>query len=366
MLLCNYNIYYFYLKKMSEKLITRILDYAIKEKASDIHLAELFPLSFRINWELIKLPDSSIISKEKVDIIISELLNWDKRMIEDFMNNRDIDFAYLNDDGTSFRVNWFFKMGRPAFVMRRIEQVPLTVEKLWLPKWAWVLPTLKQWLILVTWPTWSGKSTTMVAILEQINKTRKEHVITIEDPIEFVFKNKESIFSQRELWRDTESFHSALRAAMREDPDIVMVWEMRDKETVEAALELAETGHLVISTLHTSSAVQTIIRLLSFFPIDSQNAVSEKIASSLQWVISQRLIPKADWQWRVWIYELMIANTWIVNQIRMWKINQMQSSIETWARDWMVTMKKFADNLNEEWIINKKDYENYFKKEDSI
>jgi len=349
---------------MSTKLITRILNYAVKEKVSDVHLTEWLPISFRIHWELKKLPDSSIISKEKAKIITSELLNWDEKIVDEFMINRDIDFAYINDDGTAFRVNGFFKMGKPAFVMRRIEQEPLSVEKLWLPEWAWLLPTLKQWLILVTWPTWSWKSTTMVAILEQINKTRKEHIITIEDPIEFVFKNKGSIFSQRELWRDTKSFHSALRAAMREDPDIVMVWEMRDKETVEAALELAETGHLVISTLHTSSAVQTVVRLLSFFPLDSQNAVAEKIASSLQWIISQRLIPRADWTWRVWIYELLIANTWILNQIRMWKINQMQSSIETWSKDWMITMKKFADNLNQKWIINKKDYIHYFNRED--
>ncbi len=346
-----------------EKIITRILNYWIKEWASDIHIAEWFPISFRIHWKLIKLPDTSILPKEKMKLIISELLLWSNSKINEFMDKKDIDFSYTNIDNTSFRINWFFKMWKPAFVLRRIEKEPLTVEKLWLPKWAWVLPTLKQWLILVTWPTWSWKSTTMVALLEQINKTREEHIITIEDPIEFIFKNKKSIISQRELWKDTQNFHSALRAAMREDPDVIMVWEMRDKETVEAALELAETGHLVISTLHTSSAVQTIIRLLSFFPLESQNAVSEKIASSLQWIISQRLIPKANWIWRVWIYELLISNTWIINQIRMWKINQMQSSIETGWKDWMITMKKFADQLAEEWVINEEDYKNYFKDE---
>jgi twitching motility protein PilT len=206
----------------------------------------------------------------------------------------------------------------------------------------------------------------MVAILEQINKTRKEHIVTIEDPIEFIFENKLSIISQRELWRDTKSFHSALRASMREDPDVIMVWEMRDKETVEAALELAETWHLVISTLHTSSAAQSIIRLLSFFPPETQSAIWEKIASSLAWILSQRLIPRVDQNWRVWIYELMIANTWISNQIRMWKISQMQSSIETWAKDWMITMKKFADDLEQQWIIKKEDYMNYFKDDTEI
>jgi len=346
---------------MQEKIITKILNYWIKENASDIHIAEGFPISFRIHWKLNKLPDTSIISKEKMNIIVSELLKWNKEDINNFLRQKDIDFSFKNTDETSFRVNWFFKMWKPAFVLRKIEKEPLTIEKLWLPKWAWILPTLKQWLILVTWPTGSWKSTTMVAILEQINKTREEHIITIEDPIEFIFKNKKSIISQRELWKDTKNFHSALRAAMREDPDVIMVWEMRDKETVEAALELAETWHLVISTLHTSSAVQTIIRLLSFFPLESQNAVSEKIASSLQWIISQRLIPRANWIWRIWIYELLISNTWIINQIRMWKINQMQSSLETWARDWMITMKKFAEQLHEQWLIKKEDYIHYFK-----
>jgi len=344
-------------------MLNRILNYAIKEKASDIHISEWLPITFRINWELIKLPDTSIIWKESMLIIIEQLLDWEKSEIALFKKNKDIDFSFTNIDSTSFRVNWFYKMWKAAFVMRKIEKEPLTVENLWLPKWAWIFPTLKQWLILITWPTWSWKSTTMVAILEQINKTRPEHILTIEDPIEFIFKNKKSIFSQREVWNDTKTFSSALKWAMREDPDVIMVWEMRDKETVLAALELAETWHLVISTLHTSSAVQTIIRLLSFFPFDAQNAVSEKIASSLQWVLSQRLIPKAKWKWRVWIYELMLNNTWISNQIRMWTINQMQWTIETSSKAWMITMKNFADNLEKEWIINKEDYINYLKKE---
>lgn len=349
---------------MAEKFITRILNYSVKENASDIHIAEWFPLSFRINWELVRLPDSSIITKEKIDIVIDELLNSDKHSIDYFLDNKDIDFAYTGIDNTSFRVNWYFKRGKPAFVLRKIAKEPQSISSLWLPPWAKHFPLMKQWLILVTWPTWSGKSTTMVAILEEINKTRKEHIITIEDPIEFIFKNKESIFSQRELWIDTKSFHASLRASMREDPDIIMIWEMRDKETVEAALELAETWHLVISTLHTSSAVQTIVRLLSFFPLEAQNAISEKIAWSLQSILSQRLIPRKDSKWRVWIFELMNANTAILNQIREWKINQMQGSIETWKKDWMIPMKWYAEILEAKWIIDKKDYIHYFKVED--
>jgi twitching motility protein PilT len=149
---------------------------------------------------------------------------------------------------------------------------------------------------------------------------------------------------------------------MREDPDIVMVWELRDPETVKAALELAETGHLVISTLHTSSAVQTITRLLSFFPLNSQNAIREKLADSLKWVLSQRLIPKV-WWWRIWIYELMFVNTGIKNLIREWHLNQMQWNIETGMKYWMITMKKFADNLRDQWLVLEKDYINYFRED---
>ena len=344
-------------------IISQILDYSIKEKASDIHLSEWLALTFRIEWKLKTFPESTIISSEKIKIILNELFLWNKKYIDDFLINRDADFSYTNSDSTSFRVNWFFKIWKISFILRRIEKEPLSIEKLWLPSGVGKIPLLKQWLVLVTWPTWSGKSTTMVALLEQINKTRKEHIITIEDPIEFVFKNNQCIFSQRELWKDTKSFYNALRACMREDPDIIMVWEMRDKQTVQAALELAETWHLVISTLHTSSATQTIVRLLSFFPLETQNAVSEKIASSLQAIISQRLIPKANWESRVGIYELLISNTWILNQIRMWKLNQIQSSIETWSKDWMITMKAFCENLEEKWIIKKEDYINYFSED---
>lgn len=345
---------------MTAKMITGILNYAIQKWASDTHISEWAPITFRVNWELNTLTWSWVIDEVKMKKLVEELFNWNKKSLDEFMENHDSDFTYFNEEWTSFRVNWFFKMWKPAFVLRKIEKNPMWVEKLGLPKWVALFTKLKQWLILVTWPTGSWKSTTMVALLDQINKSRGEHIITIEDPIEFVFTNDKSVFSQREVWRDTNWFSNALRAAMREDPDIVMIWEMRDRETVEAALNLAETWHLVISTLHTSSAVRTVTRLLSFFPLDSQNWVRDKLADSLQWVLSQRLIPRKDWSWRIWIYELMVINTWIKNQIRMWNLNQIQSSIETWSKDWMITMKAFAENLYNQGLVREEDYANYF------
>jgi twitching motility protein PilT len=184
--------------------------------------------------------------------------------------------------------------------------------------------------------------------------------LTIEDPVEFIFKDNKSIFSQREIWKDTKNFSTALRAAMREDPDIVMVWEMRDKETVEAAMELAETGHLVISTLHTAWSVQTITRLVNFFHPELQHSVRYKLWDILFWVLSQRLIPTADRKWRVWIYEIMMMTPWIRNQIRSWDLVQINNSIEMWNAEWMVSMKSYADKLAEKWTILKEDYINYF------
>ena len=348
---------------METQIINPIIDYALKVWASDIHITEWKPLTFREHWHLDIKTDSGVIDNVKIKTILLELLNNNKEVAEWFLKWRDLDFSYLHFDWTSFRVNAFYKLWKMAFVLRVIASEVTPLNVLWLPESVSKITTMKQWLVLVTWPTGSWKSTTMVAILDHINKNRSEHILTIEDPIEYIFTDNKSIFSQREVWNDTKNFPSALRAAMREDPDVIMIWEMRDEETVRAAIELAETWHLVISTLHTSSAVQTITRLLSFFPEEGQNSVRSKLADALVWVISQRLIPKAQEKWRIWIYELMFMTTWIKNLIRSWDLNQIQWNIETWMREWMINMKKFADELADKWLVNREDYMNYFKED---
>jgi len=346
---------------MANLTIWPILDYAIKNWASDIHMSEWENIWFRIHWELWKIWWTPL-DKMKARQILLELFNDDKEKAKAFLDKKDTDFAYIHTDWTPFRVNAFFKLGRIAFVMRRISSIPKTIEELWLPKWVHKFTKAKQWLILVTWPTWSGKSTSMISILDDINKNRREHILTIEDPTEFIFKDDKSIFSQREIWKDTSWFASALRAAMREDPDIVMVWEMRDKETVEAAMELAETGHLVISTLHTAWSVQTITRLVNFFRPELQHSVRYKLWDILFWVLSQRLIPKI-WGWRAWIYEIMMMTSWIRNLIRSWDLVQINNAIEMGQSEWMITMKNYADNLRDKWIVKEEDYINYFQDE---
>jgi twitching motility protein PilT len=345
---------------MANLTIWPILDHAIKINASDIHLAEGELIWFRVNWTIWKTQWTPL-SWIKIKQILLELLNDDKEKAKNFLEGHDFDFAYIHTDGTPFRVNAFYKLGRIAFVMRKIASTPKSIEDLWLPRWVEKFVKAKQWLILVTWPTGSWKSTSMISILNEINKTRREHILTIEDPVEFIFKDDKSIFSQREIWKDTKNFSSALRAAMREDPDIIMVWEMRDKETVEAAMELAETWHLVISTLHTAWSVQTITRLVNFFHPELQHSIRYKLWDILFWVLSQRLVPTADRKSRAWIFEVMMMTPWIRNLIRAWDLVQINNNIEMWQSDWMITMKNYADNLASKGVILEEDYINYFQ-----
>lgn len=340
--------------------ISQVLDHAIKLWASDIHISEWENIWFRVDWKLWKA-NWTMVTNEIAHQMLKDLLRWDENLINHFLENRDLDFAFIHTDKTPFRINAFYKLWRMAFVMRKIASKPKSMDELGLPEWVKKFTKAKQWLILVTWPTWSGKSTSMISILDAINKTRREHILTIEDPVEFIFQDDQSIFSQREIWKDTKWFAQALRAAMREDPDIVMVWEMRDKETVEAAMELAETGHLVISTLHTAWSVQTITRLVNFFHPELQHSVRYKLWDILFWVLSQRLIPKADWKWRAWIYEIMMMTPWIKSLVRSWDLVQINNAIEMGRAEWMIWMKNYADSLRDQWIIKEEDYINYFQ-----
>lgn len=341
-------------------ILNSILGYAIKQKASDIHISWGSPVSYRIKKYLITMKEAGIIDEVKSKVILLELMNNNQERVKEFFRKKDADFAYIFEDWTSFRINAFFKLWKVSFVLRRIESDAIPIKQLWLPEWVSKFIEAKQWLILVTGPTGSWKSTSMISILNEINNLRWEHILTIEDPVEFVFKNNKSLFSQREIWNDTDNFSTALKAAMREDPDIIMVGEMRDRETVEAAMELAETGHLVISTMHTSWSVATITRLINFFPTDIQNSIRYKLWDVLSWVLSQRLVQKADGSGIVWIYELMHMTTAIKSLIREWQLNQISQNIEMWRQDWMILMQAYAEELESRWIINKEVYENFF------
>lgn len=345
---------------MTDSILSKILDKAIKLWASDIHLSEGAKIIFRVNGELWNNGIEGTLSKSNMTNLLLELLNFEEDVFALFMKRKDMDFSYLHEETQWFRINAFLKLWKISVVMRQIASIAKTIEELWLPDGVRKFTEAKQGLILITGPTWSWKSTSMVSIIEEINKTRSEHVLTIEDPIEFIFENKKSIFSQREVWKDTLSFTSAMRSAFREDPDIIMVWELRDKETISLAIELAETGHLVIWTLHTAGSVSTISRMVSFFPSEIQSNIYSRLWECLSWVLSQRLIPLRDGSGRVGIYELMLWTLWIRNIISSGSLTQLEGTIETWRQEWMVTMENYANELLELWKINKESFIHYF------
>lgn len=327
-----------------------------KENISDIHLAWDEFICLRINWDVKKMEAQPKLNEEMIEIALKQLMRWNLKAYEQFVADREADFSYIWLDGTPYRVNAFFKLWKIWVVLRKINSQAKKLEDLMFPEMSESIKervlTKKQWLFLVTWPTWSWKSTSLVAMIEYLNENRPDHIITIEDPVEFIYSAKKAIVSQREVWHDTWAFMNALRAAMREDPDVVLVWEIRDKETAEAVLNLAETWHMVFSTLHTSSASWTINRYISFFPPEIQDSIASRLSDVLIWVQSQRLVKKVDWKGRVWVYEVMINTSAVKNNIKKRQLAQIDNIIETWIKQWMITIQQYAQRLLNEWTVN--------------
>jgi len=334
---------------------------------SDLHLSAWESIAYRLNWSIIREEQAGKLNQETMEIILRQLLQWNPQRYDKFLGDKDVDFAYISKDWTPYRVNAFLKTGRIAVVMRKINWTAKALEELMFTDIADSIRknilSKKKWLYLVTWPTWSGKSTSLVAMLEELNNNRSEHLITIEDPIEYVFTPKKCLISQREIWHDTWSFENALRASMREDPNIIFVWEIRDRETAESALSLSETGHLVFSTLHTNSAAATINRFISFFPPEIQNSVCERFAESCIGVQSQTLVKSKDWKNRIWLYEVMINTTSVRNNIKKKEIEQIDNIIETSSLIGMINMEWYAKRLLEKDIIDPKEVERLIKKD---
>jgi len=331
---------------------------------SDLHLSWGESISYRLNGEIVREETAGKLSNESIEIVLRQLFQGNPQRFDKFLGDKEADFAYVSKSGIPYRVNAFFKTGRVGIVMRKINAMAKKLEELMFSD---IADSIKQhilqkkkWLYLVTGPTGSGKSTSLVAMLQYINEQRNANLITIEDPIEFVFEPKKCIVSQREIWHDTWSFTNALRAAMREDPNIIFVGEIRDRETAESVLSLAETGHLVFSTLHTNSASNTVNRYISFFPPEIQDSVSNRLAEALIWVQSQILVKTKDEKSRVGIFEVMIKTTSIKNNIKKREIDQIDSIIDTSSLIGMVTLKKYAQRLIDKQIIDPKEVEQLF------
>lgn len=330
-------------------LINELLAFAVKNKASDIHVsAGLVPL-IRVDGELKKV-EGKALSHEEVISILHEMMTDNQR--KQFDAAFEVDFSFELPKLSRFRVNAFMQSRGAGIAFRIIPNQIFSMEALGLPEIATTIANYPRGLVLVTGPTGSGKSTTLAAMIDYINQTRAEHILTIEDPIEYVYEPKQCLVNQRELHRDTKKFDVALRSALREDPDVILVGEMRDLETIRLALTAAETGHLVFSTLHTSSAAKTIDRLIDVFPGDEKSMVRSMLSASLQAVISQQLIKKVQ-EGRMLALEIMICNAAIRNLIREDKIAQMYSVMQTSQAQGMMTLDQHLEQLVKKGVVSK-------------
>lgn len=306
--------------------IKELLQLTIDRNASDLHIIAGVPPTLRIDGELAPIPNEAFLVPEVVSGQLKEVLSAEQ--LERLTVNKEIDFSLPFSDKARFRVNAYTQKGTFAVAFRRIPLIIPEIDALNLPKILHSFTTLKQGFVLVTGPTGHGKSTTLAAMINEINKNRATHIVTIEDPIEFVFRSEKSIISQREMRSDTHSWQVALRSVLREDPDVVLVGEMRDYETIASALTVAETGHLVFATLHTNSAAQTIDRIVDVFPEEQQGQVRLQLSNVIEAVFSQRLIPALAGG-RVVGYEVMLGTTAIRTAIREGKTHQIDSILQT-------------------------------------
>jgi len=326
----------------NEASLKEFLELTVQEQASDLHLSVGHPPVLRINGRLIPLVKQRILSQEDLLGLIQVLMSKEQR--EKFEAEKDIDFSYNFEDKARFRVNLFVQKGNIACALRLVPTKIKTIDELDLPPILHRFSQASQGFVLITGPSSQGKSTTLAALLEEINHTRTDHVITIEDPIEYVFIEDRCLIDQRELYQDTTSFPRALRATLRQDPDVIMVGEMRDPETITTAITAAETGHLVFATLHTNSASQTIHRIVDSFSPEQQNQVRAQLSGSLLGVISQRLVPRIKGG-LIPACEVMINTPAIANLIRENKIHELPLVIETSAEMGMISLNRALANL---------------------
>lgn len=322
--------------------IKQLLQLTIERKASDLHLIAGVPPTLRINGVLQPVPNTPVSTPDVISELLKQVLT--NEQFEQLTVNKEIDFSLPFSDIARFRVNAYTQKRSLAAAFRTIPLAVPHIDSSGLPQILHSFTTLKQGFVLVTGPTGQGKSTTIAAMLDEINRTRKVHIVTIEDPIEFVFRPAKSIISQREMKADTHSWQIALRSTLREDPDVVLVGEMRDHETIAAALTVAETGHLVFATLHTNSAAQTVDRVVDVFPEQQQGQVKLQLSNVIEAVFSQRLIPSITGELVV-AHELMLGTTAIKTSIREGKTHQIDGILQTSSEAGMVTMERSLANL---------------------
>jgi twitching motility protein PilT len=327
---------------------------AIREGASDLHITVGLPPMVRVNGEVQPLDYPPLTANVTRELVYDILSNDQRQRLE---NDWELDFSYTLPRTARFRVNVYFQKGTLGAAFRTIPQEVLSLHKLGLPRAVEDMTEKPRGLVLVTGPTGSGKSTTLAAMIDKINETKNEHIMSVEDPIEFLHNHKKCIVNQREVNQDTKSFAQALKHVLRQDPDVILVGEMRDLETISLAVTAAETGHLVFGTLHTQDAPQTVDRIIDVFPPHQQHQVRAQLANALQGIITQTLIPRRDGKGRVVACEVLVPTPGVRNLIREGKTHQIYSAMQTGGKFGMQTMDAALVELMRKGLISREEAE---------
>lgn len=337
---------------MAHEIFLNLIESVVSKQGSDLHIGEDRKPAIRVGGSLLYLDDYKELTHKDMTDILKDVIPEDAK--ERFKNNKEVDFSYSPDKDVRFRANVYIQQGRLCAVFRLIPDKIKTIEELNLPTKLYDFANMKQGFFLVAGPTGHGKSTTLASLINHINEERPEHIITIEDPIEYVFTPAKAIIDQREVRMDATDFPSALKSVFRQDGDVLMIGEMREKETMSTAVTAAETGHLVFSTLHTNSASQTIERIIDTFDSQQQDQIRVQLAGSLAGVLSQRLIPRISGG-RVPAYELLIANNAVSNLIREKRTHELDAVIETSSSEGMITINRSLAELVRDGEITMED-----------
>lgn len=330
--------------------LDKIFRTAVQYKASDIFITTGAKPTLRINGDLVKVDEHPVLTKKLAEEYLLEILNPEQK--KQFEKNLDMDFSLEIETIARFRVNIFVQRKGIAAVFRLIPESVLTMDDLGLPTQLKKATQLKSGLVIVTGPSGSGKTTTLASMINEINRNQKKHIITVEDPIEYVHQDNQSMVQQREVGVHTLSFQRALKSALRENPDIILLGEMRDLETIQQAITAAETGHLVFTTLHTMGCAESVDRIIDSFPSGQQNQIRSQLSTSLRAIFWQTLIKTKDGKGRVGAFEILFANNAVANMIRKGSTHQINSVIETSTKEGMQTMKKSLTDLLQAGLIS--------------
>jgi len=336
--------------------IELLLEEVVKKKASDLHLQVSLRPMLRVDGALVPIAGSEVLTEAHVEALVFAILDEDQKQI--LLKDKEFDFSFAFGDLGRFRVNAFHERGNLAAALRLIPNEILSVEQLGLPEIVSKFADYPRGLVLVTGPTGSGKSTTLAALVDKINTEKAHHIITIEDPVEFTHKSKKSVLVQREVHYDTFSFSAALRSSLRQDPDVVLIGEMRDLETIASAITIAETGHLVFATLHTNSAAQSIDRMIDVFPPHQQPQIRAQLSNILMAICSQRLVPSIGGG-RLAASEVLVATPAVRNIVREGKTHQLDAVIQTGAEYGMQSMDKTLVSMIHEGKISYDEARNF-------